>query len=150
MKKLLFVMLAALWALGADAQGVARMSEELPRQDPASGARIELRVADDAAEALHGADHRTARRKIVAYGVSLFRDNSQNARVNAYNTSEKFSEAQPGVSVEVKYESPWFRVEAGWFVDRTDAVALCGRILGAFPKAVVVQREVVVGEVMPR
>lgn len=148
MKKILLIALSALWALGVNAQGVARVTEELARPGFGSGARVEVSVEDDAAAAIRNADHTSGRTTVMVYGVSLLRDNSQNAGENAGAVKAKFTEMYPGVHVSLSYENPWFKVEAGPFVDRTDAVALCGRVLAAFPKAVVIQQEVSLSEII--
>ncbi len=142
MKRALFALLFAVLATGAGAQGVARMTEELARADFASGARIEVSYRGDAEAAIRNADHTSRRTGVMAYGVSLFRDNSQNAGANAQSVRARFAGMHPEVHVTLSYENPWFKVEAGPFVDRTDAVALCGRVLADFPKAVVIQQDV--------
>ncbi|MDR2894254.1 MAG: hypothetical protein LBU97_02190, partial [Alistipes sp.] len=154
MKRTLMILMLAVvavvasgMALGAGAQGISRVTNALAAVDFATGARVEVRGAEDAAAAIARADHRPARSTMTVYGVSLYRDNTQDARANAYRVARQFSELHPGVAVDVSYESPYFRVEAGRFVGRTDAVALCGRVLAAFPKAVVVQFEKPVAEV---
>lgn len=137
-----------MWTLGAGAQGIAVVSEGLAREDSGSGARVEVRIADDAAAAVRSADHGSRHAVVTEYGVSLLRDNSQNARANARAVETQFSELYPDVYVETSYESPWFKVEAGRFVYRIEAEALRGRVSAQFPKAVVVQREVTLDEIV--
>jgi hypothetical protein len=148
MKKALLFIVAAVWTLGAGAQGMARVGEELARPDPVSRARIEVRAAADALEAVRKADHAAARTMVMTYGVSLFRDSSQNARANAYAAQEQFAGMYPQIPVEVSYEIPYFKVEAGCFVERVDAVALLGRVQTHFPLAVIVKQEVPLAEIM--
>ncbi|MDR2912056.1 MAG: SPOR domain-containing protein [Alistipes sp.] len=151
MKRAIIAILLLWTAIGVQAQtphtqGVARVREELSRPEFTSGARIEVREQADAAAAIRCADAAPHRATMTVYGVSLFRDNSQSAGESARSVARQFREAHPGVAVTVSYESPYFRVEAGGFVDRTDAVALCGRVIGQFPKAVVIRSEVSVSE----
>lgn len=148
MKRAILIFLLLAWAAGAGAQGISRVSAELERTDPATGARIEVRARDDAAAALRLADHNPTRSSVVAYGVSLFRDNSQDARARAYGAAEQFAEMYPDIPVVVSYESPYFLVTAGGFVDRTDAVALVGRVQSQFRNALVVQREISLAELI--
>lgn len=148
MKKALLFILFAVWTLWAGAQGMARVGRELARPEPVSGARIDLRVVEDAAGAVMNADRNTERTNIMAYRVRLFSDNSQNARGNAYEVAELFASMYPGTVVEVSYEIPYFWVTAGYFTDHTDAVALRGRVLTRFPKAVVVRQEVPIADVI--
>jgi hypothetical protein len=147
MKRAVLLLLFSVFAGGTvGAQGIARLREELARPDSLSGARIEIREESPAAAAVREADRNPVVAVMTVYGVSLFRDNSQNAGESARSVARQFSESHPGIVVAVSYESPYFRVEAGRFIDRTDAVALCGRVLAEFPKAVVVQREIPTGQ----
>ena len=141
MKKVLLAFAFALAATGAGAQGIARMTEELARADFASGARIEVGYRGDAETTIRNADHTSGRTGVIAYGVSLFRDNSQNAGANAQSVRARFADMYPGVPVELSYENPYFKVEAGPFVDRIDAEALRGRVSAVFNTAVVTQQE---------
>lgn len=100
------------------------------------------------AEAVRNADRSSGRTHIMAYRVRLFSDNSQNARANAYAAAEQFRVAYPGVVVEVSYEVPYFWVTAGNFTDHADAVALRGKALLQFPKAVVARQEVPIAAVV--
>ena len=151
MKKLTVTLVAAVWMTGAGAQGISRMREELAGADFVSRARVEVRIADDAAAAVRSADRDSERTSVMAYGVSLIRDNSQNARGNAQAVEAQFAELFPGIPVKMSYESPWFKVTAGgYFVNRIDAVALCGKALAQFSKAFVVQQEVSLTEIIAK
>ncbi len=129
-------------------QGMEYVRQALSQPAFGSGARMEIRETPDAAAAVRRADLTAGRTQVTAYGVSLFRDNSQNAGANARAAVSRFAEMYPEIPVRVKYDSPWFTVEAGLFVDRTDAVALGGRVQAQFPKAVVIQHEVSMAEVI--
>jgi hypothetical protein len=94
-----------------------------------------------AAEAISEADHNPSLTHVMAYRVRLFSDNSQSARENAYSAARQFSEMYPDVAVEVSYEVPYFWVTAGCFASNLDAVALRGKVLAHFPKAVVARQE---------
>ncbi len=142
MRKALLFIVSAFWVLGAGAQGAARIGEELARPESSSGARIEIRMEGAAAEAIRNADHNPSHTHVMAYRVRLFSDNSQSARENAYSASRQFADMYPGIVVEVSYEVPYFWVTAGYFVDNIDAVALRGKVLAHFPKAVVARQEV--------
>lgn len=133
-----FITLACT-VLGVYGQGAARVAQGL-----------DIRLSPDAAAAINAADHNPARQAVTVYGVRLFSDNSQSARENAYAAAAGFTETHPEYYVVVNYESPHFLVTAGRFVDRTDAVALCGQVLSQFPKAMVVQQEVPLAEVIVR
>ncbi len=102
---------------------------------------MEIRETPDAAAAVRRADLTAGRTQVTAYGVSLFRDNSQSAGENARAVKVQFEEMYSGISAEVSYESPYFKVTVGNYLDRTSALALWGKVLPHFPKAVVVQEE---------
>ncbi len=138
-------MLAA-WTTTAAAQGIARMENELERADYATGAAIEVKVADDAAGAVNFADMNGRRSSVTIYAVGIYRDNSQDGRGNAQAAQARFAGMYPGTDVRLTYENPWFWVTAGNFVDRTDAVALCGSVTEQFPRAVIRQQEISISE----
>ncbi len=119
------------------AEGIDGVRWSLSRADSLSGARIEVVETPDAARAL---ELLMPPQNTVYYGVSLFRDNSQSARENARAVAARFADMFPDIPVAVSYESPYFKVTAGSFPDRVDAIALCGRVLPQFSKAVVVQQ----------
>jgi hypothetical protein len=149
MKRAVLTLVFAVAATCAGAQGIERVTRELARPGFGSGARIEIALEDDAAAALRNADHPSGRTTVMAYGVSLFRDNSQNAGADAQSVRAQFAEIYPDVPVTLSYENPYFKVETGPFIDRVDAVALCGKVLSAgFRQAVVSQREVSLADII--
>ncbi len=148
MKKTVLFLAFVLVASGVDAQKIGRMRESLARPAAFSRARVEVTEQPDAARAVATADNAAGRTKITVYRVSLLSDNSQNAGSNAQAVAARFGELFPGIAVDVSYESPHFKVAAGNFIDRVDAVALCGKVLSHFPKAYVKQEEVPVSNVV--
>lgn len=164
MKKVLLFLVAATWVAGARAQlsAEAQWSErrialvdgatvtpqcaDLARAE--GGARVEVKVESSAVGALRNARRTAHAATMTTFAVSLIRDNTQNARANTYAAAAEFREAFPGIGVEVSYEAPWFRATAGRFVDRTDAVALCGRVLQKFKKAIVIQQELPLAQIV--
>ncbi len=141
MKRIILLMAFVFAASGVGAQGIARVREALARPDAFSRARVEVKEQPDAARAISLADHTHRLAKVTAYRVSLFRDNSQVAGENARAVEAQFEEMYPEIAAEVSYESPYFKVTAGNYLDRTSALALWGKVLPHFPKAVVVQEE---------
>jgi hypothetical protein len=134
----------------AHAQGIARVREELTQPAPLTGVSVKVTEQHDAARAVAAADRNTGTKKITCYHVGLFRDNSQSAGANARAIAAQFREIFPGVPVDLDYESPYFRVVAGNFVDHLDAIALCGKVIAQFPKAVVVRSEMDVSSTIAR
>jgi hypothetical protein len=148
-KKALFFVVAVVLAAGvAHGQGAARVRDDLARPDVLTGARVDVRMSQSTAAAITALDRNPGRTTMTVYGVRIYSDNSQNARENAYAAQAQFAELHPDIPVVVKYQTPHFLVTAGKFVDRTDAVALSGRVLAQFPKAMVVPQEVSLAEVI--
>lgn len=148
MKKILLTILFTAPIAGAAAQGIQKMRANLERPEGANRARVEVVEEPDAARAVAAADRIARLDRISGYRVSLFRDNSQTAGENARAVAAQFRERFPGVPVQVAYESPYFKVTAGNFIDKVDAIALWGKSLPHFPKAVVIQEEVSVQDVI--
>ncbi len=148
MKKTVLFFAFVLVVAGVDAQKIGRMRDALARPAAFSRARVEVIEQPDAARAVAMADNAAGRTKITVYRVSLLSDNSQNAGANAQAVAARFGELFPGIAVEVSYESPHFKVAAGNFIDRVEAVALCGKVLSHFPKAYVKQEDVSVESVV--
>lgn len=150
MKKTLLFIIFAFVSSAVNAQGIGRARSSLDTPAGSSGARIEVRETPDAALAIAAADHNGRVTRVMTYSVSLFRDNSQTAGANARAVASRFADMYGDIPVEVSYESPYFMVTAGSFIDRTSALALCGKVVGAFPKAVVVQEEVGIEKIVSR
>lgn len=149
MKKIVFIVLFAAMALAAGAQGIQRTREALERRDGTTGARIEVREEPDAARAILEADRLARVDRVDGFRVSLFRDNKQSSGEDARAVAVQFRDKFPGIPVQVTYESPYFKVTAGNYVDRVDAVALCGKALPHFPKAVVVaEKEIPLADIV--
>lgn len=148
MKKILLLMVFAALAVSAGAQGIQRQRAELARPGANGRARVEVTEEADAARAVTTADRVTRKEKVTGYRVSLFRDNSQAAGENARSVAAQFREQFPEIPVQVAYQSPYFTVTAGNFVDKVDAIALCGKALAHFPKAVVMQEEIAVKDIV--
>lgn len=144
------MLLFACVAWGAGAQGIARVRGSLAAISPASGASVEVTETADAAAAIAGCDKNGRTLKVPCYRVGLFLGNSQSARADADAVVSSFAETFPEVSVQVTYESPYFKVVAGNYVSHIDAVALRGKALAQFPKAVVVKDEIAVASVVSR
>lgn len=139
----------ALLALECGAQGIQRTRDRLERPEAGSRARIEVSEEPDAARAILAADRVARVDKVDGYRVSLFRDNKQSSGEDARAVAAQFKEKFPGIPVQVAYEAPYFKVTAGNYVDRVDAIALWGRALPHFPKAVVImEKEIPVADIV--
>lgn len=146
MKRILIILIFTFIAADAGAQGIERMRRHLAQPDPANRARIEIAEQPDAAASIAKADHVAKHDKVTGYRVNLFLDNSQTAGENARAVAAQFQARFPHIPVQTSYESPYFKVTAGNFIDKVDAIALCGRVLGEFPKAFVAQETISLSE----
>ncbi len=142
MKYCVLIFVALMTGLGAQAQGLERVRWGLAMADSLNGARVEVVETPDAAAALSDLKWIEGGSKMLVYGVLLFSDNTQNARENARSVAGRFADIFPETVVEVSYESPHFKVTAGKYIDKIDAIALCGKALPHFTKAVVIQHEI--------
>lgn len=80
---------------------------------------------------------------IRAYRIRIYFDNSQNARSGSEETVMKFKELYPSTPTFTEYTAPYFKVTAGNFLTREEAIILWGKIINIFPNAFVV------GETIP-
>jgi hypothetical protein len=151
MKKIFLIALFAVLTAGASAQGIRKLRQQLYMPDSLNGARIETVEESTAATAIELSDRVARQETVEGYRVSLFRDNKQNSGEDARAVETLFKEHFPGVAVSVSYESPYFKVTAGNFIDRVDAIALQGKALHYFPKAVVImERGIPVADIIGR
>ena len=78
--------------------------------------------------------------------ISIFFDNSQNARAGAVETLEKFKELFPEIPATMTHENPYFKVSAGFCISNEEALILLNRLRKEFPKAFIVRERVSVDE----
>ena len=83
--------------------------------------------------------------KVKGYRVRIYFGNNQNSRSEAYAAQERFKATFAGISSNVDYTAPYFKVTVGNFLTREEAVMLWGRLLGTFPNAFVVSYQMPIG-----
>ncbi len=75
-------------------------------------------------------------RKVTAYRVEIFSDNTSAARAKAYQAYAKFRELHPRIPTnerrDIRYDSPKYTVRVGMFLTEEEALALRGRLRGTF------------------
>lgn len=76
--------------------------------------------------------------KIMGYRVCVFSDNSQSARGAAGGALSVVRSVASGVSANMIYDNPFFRVYAGYCTTKIEATILLGRLKYSFPKAFIV------------
>lgn len=80
-----------------------------------------------------------AAKKIHGYRIRIFFDNKQTARVQSEEIEKLFLENFPHYPVYRTYTNPYFKVAAGDFRTRTDAIKVLKEIATVFPNAFVIR-----------
>lgn len=81
-------------------------------------------------------------RKLSGFRVRIFFDNSQNARSTSETTVKRFSLSHPGIPVYRTYQNPFFKVVAGDFRTRSEAMEFLQKIKSDYPGAFVVKENI--------
>ena len=134
MKTIFSILLLSLAAAtAAEAQSLEAFKQRLT--EPDSGARVEIHEAPDAAAAFSAASRSAAEKRHSGWRINLYTSNGQNARFEAEEVKKSFEESFPGVSVDMVYDIPYFKVSAGRCVTSEEAIMLLERVRAKFPKA---------------
>ena len=81
-------------------------------------------------------------RSISGYRIRVYFDNSQSSRTDSEAILRRFETAYPGVPVYRTYANPYFKVTAGDFRTRSEAMALLVRLKDEFPRALLVKERI--------
>ena len=81
-------------------------------------------------------------RKLTGYRVRIFFDNSKNARNSSESVMRTFQASHPGVPAYRNYQNPFFRVVAGDFRTKSEAMEFLQKIKAAYPSALVVKESI--------
>lgn len=100
-----------------------------------SGARAVVSQDDVSTRALNAV--RSAGDRIGGMRVTVFFDNGQNARSAAAAAQSQLRSLFPGVPDYMTYPAPFFKVQAGDCLNRTEATRLYGMLKNIFPKATI-------------
>lgn len=134
MKALFSILLLSLTAATtAAAQSLEAFKRQLTEAD--GGACVEIHEAPDAAAAFATASRSIAERKREGWRITLYADNGQHARAEAEEVKKTFEASFPGLSVDMYYENPYFKVSAGRCATAEEAIMLLERVRIGFPKA---------------
>ena len=103
------------------------------------GAKVDLHrsVAVDTAFYVHLV--KNAEKKLHGYRIRLFFDNKQNARGLSEEVEKSFMNDFPSIPVYRSYTNPYFKVAAGDFRTKSDALRALQLIRESYPKAFVVK-----------
>ncbi|MCL1822203.1 MAG: SPOR domain-containing protein [Prolixibacteraceae bacterium] len=75
---------------------------------------------------------------INGYRVEIFFSSSMNALENAQKARTDFLNSNPDIKVYIIFNSPDFKVRAGNFKTKSEALKLMKKIQGSFPKSFIV------------
>lgn len=81
-------------------------------------------------------------RKLTGYRVRIFFDNSKNARNSSESVMRTFQANHPGIPAYRNYQNPFFRVVAGDFRTKSEAMEFLQKIKAAYPSALVVKESI--------
>ena len=81
-------------------------------------------------------------RKLSGYRVRIFFVNSQNARNTSEQVMKKFALAYPGVPAYRSYQNPFFKVVAGDFRTKSEAMEFLRKVKPSYPDAIVVRENI--------
>lgn len=81
-------------------------------------------------------------RKIHGYRIRIFFDNKQNARNESEKIETEFKEAFPLVPVYRTYSNPYFKVAAGDYRSKSDALEGLEKIKSLFPNAFIIRETI--------
>jgi|GEM_PF-1929875 len=137
MKRILLAIffMAAFSAAGAQ-NGARNYISHLSLAEPANGARVIVHQDAAATSALDAIPSSSDR--INGMRITVFFDNSQNARGAAAAAQSQVGKLFPGVPTYVIYKDPTFMVQAGNCLDRREAAYLRGMLKPFFPGATIV------------
>ena len=79
---------------------------------------------------------------ISGYRIRLFNDNQQSARVASETAEKRFQAICPGVPTYRTYSNPYFKVMAGDFRTKSEALKVLQVIRSAFPGAIIVKESI--------
>lgn len=159
MKRTAMILAAALLPLMASAQNYAPADSVIYRQasavdstlvgksifsilDNSGNGTVKIHQSQAIADAMknHAASNRN--RALTGYRVRIFFDNSKTARAASENVMRSFMAAHPGVPAYRNYQNPFFRVVAGDFRTKSEAVEFLQKIKPAYPSALVVKESI--------
>lgn len=81
-------------------------------------------------------------KKISGFRVRIFFDNKQDSRSSSESVLNRFKSAYPGYEAYRSYSSPYFKVTAGNFRTKSEAMKFLQSVRADFPTAIVVKENI--------
>lgn len=127
---LLFLICCALFSAAQQGDFLRQLS--LPSS---GGGSVTVRLDNLASTAVMSAVYHP---KTQGYRVCIFSDNSQTARGAAQAALAQLHQSYADLPGSVIYNNPFFKVNVGYCLTRTEATVLYGKLKYIFPKAFIV------------
>lgn len=118
------------------------ISEVMPSRLNNDPATVTVHQSEAITDSLRVRSERSAGVCLRGYRVRIYFSNSQNARRESSRAEQRFRESHPECPVYRSFSSPNFKVTAGDFPTRSEALALKSAISGEFPSAFVVMENI--------
>ena len=113
--------------LGTSIYGYAEQANVRVNRTPAVDTALKRYITDNSARRVHG------------YRIRLFFDNKQSARNESEKTENLFKENFPTIPVYRSYVNPYFKVVAGDYRTKSDAMRELSAIREIFPNAFIIK-----------
>lgn len=115
---------------------------ELPLVAKGGKADVKIHQSKEIWEAMSEHFQTNKSRTISGYRVRIFFDNKRTARVDSENTLNSFVEKYRDIAAYRSYVNPYFKVTAGDFRTKSEAMQLLRRIKREFPSAFIVKENI--------
>ncbi|MDR1226313.1 MAG: SPOR domain-containing protein [Prevotellaceae bacterium] len=79
---------------------------------------------------------------IEGYRIRIYRDNSSNARTRSQEVMDEFATKYPETPSYRTYDNPYFKVAAGDFRTKDDALRMFNKVRRDFPKAFIIAEDI--------
>lgn len=130
-------------AAAADSSLVGRnIFDIMPSKAKGASAEVNIRQSAVIGKSMDGHVSTNAQRTLSGYRVRIFFDNRQTARNESEAALKRFESLYHDVSAYRSYANPYFKVTAGDFRTKSEAMELLERIKNEFPSAFVVKENI--------
>ncbi|MCM1177588.1 MAG: SPOR domain-containing protein [Bacteroidales bacterium] len=116
--------------------------KELPLVLKGDAADVRVHQSQGIALAMDEHFRTNGSRTVSGYRVRIFFDNRQTARAASEATLNSFIERHRDIAAYRSYVNPYFKVTAGDFRTKSEAMQLLDRIKGEFPSAFIVKENI--------
>jgi hypothetical protein len=119
---------------------VSQVDQTLVGKDVLDGLSVNQSAAVDSSARAHVRSN--ANRAISGYRIRIFFDNKQSARAESEAALKRFESLYHDIKAYRTYANPYFKVTAGDFRTKSEAMAFLNRIKVNFPSAFVVKESI--------